>query len=72
MARKAFAGVMRNVAANGDVLEVSEGTGIGETLEFYANRKRPVNDHHGPGPVMMAGAELLEIEAEAAARPVRR
>jgi rhamnogalacturonyl hydrolase YesR len=71
VAKKAFAGVMKNVAPNGDVLEVSEGTGIGENLEFYANRKRPVNDHHGPGPVMMAGAELLEIEKEAAAaKPV--
>jgi unsaturated rhamnogalacturonyl hydrolase len=66
VARKAFAGVMKNVAPNGDVLEVSEGTGIGETLEFYRDRRRPVNDHHGPGPVMMAGAELLEIEKEGA------
>jgi unsaturated rhamnogalacturonyl hydrolase len=68
VARKAFAGVMRNVAPNGDVLEVSEGTGIGETIEFYRDRRRPVNDHHGPGPVMMAAAELLEIEKEEAAK----
>lgn len=66
VARKAFAGVMKNVTPDGQVLEVSEGTGIGETLEFYRDRKRPVNDHHGPGPVMFAGAELLEIDAEAA------
>jgi rhamnogalacturonyl hydrolase YesR len=65
VARKAYAGVMRNVTADGQVLEVSEGTGIGETLEFYRDRKRPVNDHHGPGPVMFAGAELMEIDAEA-------
>jgi unsaturated rhamnogalacturonyl hydrolase len=68
VARKAFAGVMKNVTPDGQVLEVSEGTGIGETLEFYRDRKRPVNDHHGPGPVMFAGAELLEIDA-AAAKP---
>jgi unsaturated rhamnogalacturonyl hydrolase len=66
VARKAFAGVMKNVTPDGQVLEVSEGTGIGETLEFYRDRKRPVNDHHGPGPVMFAGAELMEIDAEAA------
>ena len=65
IARKAFAGVMRNVTPDGQVLEVSEGTGIGETLEYYRDRRRPVNDHHGPGPVMFAGAELLEIDASA-------
>lgn len=65
VARKAFAGVMKNVTPDGQVLEVSEGTGIGETLEFYRDRKRPVNDHHGPGPVMFAGAELMEIDAAA-------
>ncbi len=63
IARKAYAGVMRNVTPDGQVLEVSEGTGIGETLEFYRDRKRPVNDHHGPGPVMFAGAALIEADA---------
>ena len=55
------------LAPNGDILEVSEGTGIGENLDFYRNRRRPVNDHHGPGIVMIAASELLEIENEAAA-----
>lgn len=66
VATRAFAGVTRNVAPNGDILEVSEGTGIGENLDYYRNRRRPVNDHHGPGIVMMAAAELLEVEKEAA------
>ena len=72
VARKAYAGVMRNVTPDGQVLEVSEGTGIGETLEFYRDRKRPVNDHHGPGPVMFAGAELMEIDAAAPAKGSRK
>ena len=72
VARKAFAGVMKNVTPDGQVLEVSEGTGIGETLEFYRDRKRPVNDHHGPGPVMFAGAELLEIDAASAKAPAKK
>jgi unsaturated rhamnogalacturonyl hydrolase len=72
VARKAYAGVMRNVTPEGQVLEVSEGTGIGETLEFYRDRKRPVNDHHGPGPVMFAGAELMEIDAAAKAAPASK
>ena len=69
VAKRAMAGVMKNVAPNGDVLEVSEGTGIGETVEFYRDRRRPVNDHHGPGPVMFAAAELLEIMGDAAKAP---
>jgi hypothetical protein len=31
-----------------------------------------VNDHHGPGPVMFAGAELMEIDAAAAAKTGRK
>ncbi len=67
VATKAFAAVMRHVAPNGDILEVSEGTGIGENLDYYRNRRRPVNDHHGPGIVMIAAAELLEVEKEGGA-----
>jgi len=65
IAKRAFAGVRKNISPAGEVLEVCEGTGIGETLEFYATRRRPIDDHHGPGPVMLAGAELLEIAANA-------
>ena len=58
--------VLGEPAAPSNHLDLSEGTGIGETIEFYRDRKRPVNDHHGPGPVMFAGAELLEIAREEA------
>lgn len=59
MARKAFAGLSKNVTADGVVNETCEGTNIGQTLEFYAKRGRPSDDHHGPGPVLLAGTELL-------------
>lgn len=62
IAQKAFAGMMRNVTEDGQVSETSEGTLIGKDLEYYVNRKRPLNDMHSPGPVLLAGTELLLAE----------
>lgn len=59
MARKAFAGLSKNVTADGVINETCIGTNIGQTLEFYANRQRPSDDMHGRGPVLLAATELL-------------
>lgn len=59
MARRAFAGISKNITPDGAVNGTCEGTNIGQTLEYYVNRKRPANDSHGIGPVLLAGAELL-------------
>jgi hypothetical protein len=58
-ARKAFEGVSGNVTENGLVNGTCEGTGIGTDLNFYINRRRPSNDAHGIGPVLLAGTELM-------------
>jgi rhamnogalacturonyl hydrolase YesR len=58
-ARRAFAGLSRNVTADGAVNETCEGTGIGTTLQFYMQRRRPPDDMHGRGPVILAGTEIL-------------
>jgi unsaturated rhamnogalacturonyl hydrolase len=59
MARKAFAGISKNVTADGAVNETCIGTNIGQDLAFYANRTRPPDDPHGRGPVLLAGTEIL-------------
>jgi unsaturated rhamnogalacturonyl hydrolase len=59
VARRAFAGVMTQVTPDGAVNGTCEGTNIGLDLAFYANRKRPPDDLHGRGVVMLAGAEIL-------------
>ena len=59
VARKAFEGICQHVTPNGMVNGTCQGTGIGTTLQFYKDRKRPSDDMHGPGPVMLAGAEIL-------------
>jgi rhamnogalacturonyl hydrolase YesR len=60
IARRAFAGVAKNVTSDGEVNGTCEGTGIGMTLDFYRKRQRPPDDPHGRGPVMLAGTELLQ------------
>ncbi len=59
VARKAFAGIAKNVTADGSVNGTCAGTNIGETLDFYINRPRPDDDLHGRGVVMLAGSEIL-------------
>jgi rhamnogalacturonyl hydrolase YesR len=59
VARKAFAGLSKNVTPDGVVNETCQGTGIGTTLEFYNTRQRPSDDPHGRGPTMLAGTEIL-------------
>jgi unsaturated rhamnogalacturonyl hydrolase len=59
VARKAFAGISKQVTPDGAVNGTCEGTGIGRNLEFYITRKQPVDDMHGRGPVMLAGTEIL-------------
>lgn len=60
VARKAFAAVCKHVKPDGAVTDVCEASGIfwGD-YDFYMNRKRPEDEMHGRGPVMLAGAEIL-------------
>ena len=59
VARKAFAGIAKNVTAEGGVNGTCQGTSIGTNLDFYINRPRPDDDLHGRGPVLLAGTEIL-------------
>jgi rhamnogalacturonyl hydrolase YesR len=59
LARKAFAGISKNVTAEGVVNETCIGTNIGQDLAYYMDRQRPSDDMHGRGPVLLAGTELL-------------
>jgi len=56
---RAVEALKTRVAWNGSVLDTCAGTGIGTTLQQYKDRPRPVDDGHGPGPVMLAIAEVL-------------
>ncbi len=59
MARRAFAGIARNVTVAGVVKGTCEGTNIGRDLDYYRNRPRPDDDLHGRGVTLLAGTEIL-------------
>ena len=59
VARKAFAGIAKQVTADGGVNGTCQGTNIGQDLDFYVKRPRPDDDLHGRGPVLLAGSEIL-------------
>ncbi|MGH7950310.1 MAG: glycoside hydrolase family 88/105 protein [Limisphaerales bacterium] len=59
IARKAFAGISKNVMPDGRVNGTCQGTNIGRDLDFYINRPHPDNDPHGRGPTLLAGTEIL-------------
>ncbi len=59
VARKAFAGIAKQVTDDGGVNGTCQGTNIGQDLDFYVKRPRPDDDLHGRGPVLLAGSEIL-------------
>ncbi len=59
VAQKALAGLNKKITEDGAILDVCQGTGIGFDLQFYAQRQRPFDDHHGQGAVLLALTELF-------------
>ncbi|HUI06464.1 MAG TPA: glycoside hydrolase family 88 protein [Verrucomicrobiae bacterium] len=59
-ARRGFAGLCHYITTNGVVNQVCPGTSLTNILSYYTTTEQPAsNDPHGPGPVMLAGAEIL-------------
>lgn len=58
-ARKAFDALKTRVLWDGSLMDTCVGTGVNNSLDYYRERPRMLNDPHGPGPVLLAGAELL-------------
>lgn len=59
VARKAFAGLAKNVTAEGVVNGTCRGTNIGTNLDYYIQRQQPSDDPHGLGVTLLAGTEIL-------------
>jgi unsaturated rhamnogalacturonyl hydrolase len=58
-AHRAFRGLNQKITKDGALLDVCQGTGIGRDLEFYKSRKRPIDDGHGQGAVLLALTEYF-------------
>jgi rhamnogalacturonyl hydrolase YesR len=61
-AHKGWNGVMSKIRSDGMVEGVCTGTVVSEDLDDYYNRPAPLNDVHGIGTVLLAGAEMLRLE----------
>ena len=64
--------VAKKVNAKGQVEGVCVGTGVGWDPAFYMYRPVHLLAAHGYGPVLLAGAEMLELLEAARRRPARR
>jgi rhamnogalacturonyl hydrolase YesR len=58
---RGWQGISAKIADDGSVAGICQGTGIGESLEFYLRRKTPVHDPRGLGAVIMAGIEMQQM-----------
>jgi rhamnogalacturonyl hydrolase YesR len=61
IARKGWKGVMTKIRPDGMVEGVCAGTSVSDDLADYYNRPTPLNDVHGIGAVLLAGAEMLQL-----------
>jgi len=59
VAQRAVVALCAHVKTNGVVTDTCEGTDIGTNELYYLQRTHPDDDPHSPGPVMMAGSEIL-------------
>jgi rhamnogalacturonyl hydrolase YesR len=60
VARKAFAAIAQlQVDASSRISNICPGTHVDTNLSYYATETPNYNERHGPGPVMLAGAEIL-------------
>ncbi len=62
VARRGWAGVRTRVRADGRIEGVCTGTVVSADLRDYYARPTPLNDVHGIGTVLLAGAEMLALE----------
>jgi unsaturated rhamnogalacturonyl hydrolase len=61
IAKRGWEGVKSKIHSDGKVEGVCTGTGVGDDLVFYYHRPAPLNDVHGIGAVILAGAEMLQL-----------
>ena len=61
-ALKGWKGVLQHIDSDGTVHGICQGTGIGEDLAFYFNRKTPDHDPRGLGAVILAGVEVAKLQ----------
>ncbi len=59
VAKKAWLALTEYINEEGEVAEVCEGTGAGDSRQYYLDRKRIIGDFHGQAPVLWCATALL-------------
>lgn len=60
-AERGWDGIQKKVSEDGTVSGICQGTGIGDSKEFYVKRKTPKHDPRGLGAVITAGIEMQKL-----------
>lgn len=61
IAQRGWEGVMSKIHIDGQIEGVCSGTAVSDDLVYYYHRPAPLNDVHGIGTVLLAGAEVLRL-----------
>ncbi len=61
VAAQGWMGLETKITPDGQIKDVCQGTADHTAVYYYANRKRPLNDIHGIGAVIMAGCEIIKL-----------
>lgn len=64
IALRGWEGVMTKILDDGKIEGVCTGTVVSDDLVYYYNRPAPLNDVHGIGFILLAGKEVLKIDAQ--------
>jgi rhamnogalacturonyl hydrolase YesR len=59
IAERGWEGIMAKIRPDGQVEGVCTGTVVSDDLDYYYLRPTPLNDVHGLGTILLAGAEVL-------------
>ncbi|HEX6559903.1 MAG TPA: glycoside hydrolase family 88 protein, partial [Longimicrobiales bacterium] len=63
VAQRGWAGVRTRIRVDGQIEGVCSGTVVSDNLTDYYQRPTPLNDVHGVGAVLWAGAEMIALQA---------
>jgi rhamnogalacturonyl hydrolase YesR len=60
-ALRGWDGVRSRIRSDGKIEGVCTGTVVSDDIAYYYSRPTPLNDVHGTGAVLLAGAEILAL-----------
>jgi unsaturated rhamnogalacturonyl hydrolase len=60
VAQNGWEALTKRVTASGEIADICIGTNIEEDIRYYYNRPKEVNDTHGLGSFLLAGAEMIK------------